>query len=155
LIEQGIADPQRLGITGFSYGGYGVLATVVSTNRFKAAVVQSGSVDLIGMVYGTMSPSGTAMWAEAWAENGQGRMGAPLWDRRERYIENSPIFYLDRVTTPVLAMCGVQDEGVTPTQGNEIFVALRRLGKEVEYAKYFGEGHGVLGWAKPLITKTE
>jgi len=91
-----------------------------------------------------------ASWAIAWAEEGQGRMGGSPWEFPERYIENSPIFYLDRVQTPLLIVHGTLDRGMSSSLSDEIFVGLRRLGKEVTYAKYKGEGHGFLAFANQV-----
>ena len=65
----------------------------------------------------------------------------PHGSERERFIENSPFFYFDRIQTPLLIIQGSTDTAVAPFLGDQIFVALRRLGKEAEYAKYEGEGH--------------
>jgi dipeptidyl aminopeptidase/acylaminoacyl peptidase len=76
-------------------------------------------------------------------------MGGTLWQYRDRYIENSPIFYLDRVEAPVLIIHGDADLGVAPFLTDEIFSDLRRLGKRVEYARYAGEGHWAASWSRP------
>jgi len=73
-------------------------------------------------------------------------MDGSLWQFRERFIENSPIFYLDRVETPLLIVHGSEDTAVAAFLGDEVFVALRRLGKKVEFAKFEGEGHSPLYW---------
>ena len=65
-----------------------------------------------------------------------------MWQVRERYIENSPIFYLDQVNTPLLIVQGTSDRITTPNNSEEIFVGLRRLNREAEYARYEGEDHG-------------
>lgn len=137
VVELGIADPDRLGIMGHSYGGYSTLALVEQTDRFKAAVDYAGLSDLISY-YGRMDRSG--MSSTAWAETGQGRMGGTPWQFANRYIENSPIFHLDRVQTAVLLVHGELDP-IPCQQAEEAYVGLRRLGKEVVYVKYAGEGH--------------
>jgi len=144
LVGAGIADPDRIGVIGQSYGGYSVLALIAQTNRFKAAVEIDGAGNLIG-VYGEMDKSGAAFGVSE-LEQGQGRMGGTPWQHRERYIENSPYFYLDRVETPLLIVQGAEDSTTAPFLADELFVALRRLGKEVEYAKYEGEGHSAVYW---------
>ena len=146
-IEIGVADPDRLAVMGHSYGGYGVLALLVQTRRFKAAVVSAGQGNLLH-AYSVMGRDGSAPDI-GWAEEGQGRMGGTPWAYRGRYIENSPVFYLDRVQTPLLIVHGGIDY---PPFANEIFVGLRRLGKEVVYVKYEGEGHwqGTWGYANVL-----
>lgn len=144
LVEMGVADPDRLALIGQSNGGYSVLGLIVQTHRFRAAVDIDGPGDLIGH-YGQMDPSGAAFATSL--EHGQDAMGGSVWEFRERYIENSPVFYLDRVDTPLLVVHGGSDTIVAPFLGDEIFVDLRRLGKEVEYARYEGEGHSPLYWS--------
>ena len=149
-VEAGVADPARIGVIGHSYGGYSTLALIAQSPRFKAAVMRAGTGDLIGS-YGQLSPDGTN-YGLPWAENGQGRMGGSPWEYRERYIENSPFFYLDRVRTPLLIIHGAEDHAVAPFLADQIFVALRRLGQTVTYARYGGEGHweGVWSYADQI-----
>lgn len=144
VVELGIADSNRIGVMGWSYGAYSTLSLIVQTTRFKAAVMGAGPGNLFSM-YGQMSTQGTS-WGIAWAEEGQGRMGGSPWEFRERYIENSPVFYLDRVQTPLLIVHGTLDR-LSSSLSDEIFVGLQRLGKEVTYAKYEGEGHAILAFA--------
>jgi dipeptidyl aminopeptidase/acylaminoacyl peptidase len=145
-VETGIADPDRLGITGASYGGYSTLALVVETSRFKAAVVTSSVSASLLTHYGLLREFDGCSCGLWWAESGQGRLGASPWERRDRYVENSPFFYLDRVRTPLLILQGARDY-VAPVYGaDELFTGLRRLGKEVEYAKYGSEGHNPEVW---------
>jgi dipeptidyl aminopeptidase/acylaminoacyl peptidase len=134
----GIADPTRIGVMGQSYGGYGVLSLIVQSTRFKAAISMSGLSDLTSD-YAYLSRDG-GDWT-GWAESEQGRMGGTPWQYRDRYIRNSPFFYLDRVRTPVLLEYGEEDETVPPLQSREAFVALRRLGKTATLVGYPGESH--------------
>lgn len=145
LIDLGIADPKRIGLMGQSYGGYCTLALLTQTSLFAAAVACSGFADLVG-TYLSMRENGSDNWL-GWCESGQGRMGGPLWEKRESYIENSPIFYLDRVQTPLLLVCGSED-GIAPAQAQAAFVGLRRLGKEVELRQYQGQGHWSGTWSE-------
>lgn len=144
VIEMGIADPERLGVIGHSYGGYSTLSLIVQTTRFKAAIEADSFGDLVSW-YGAMGEAGEA-FGVAHLEQGQGLMGGTPWQYRDRYIENSPVFYLDRVETPLLIVHGSKD-AVASFLGDEVFVGLRRLGKEVEYAKYGGEGHSPVTWS--------
>jgi dipeptidyl aminopeptidase/acylaminoacyl peptidase len=144
VIEMGIADPDRLGVFGHSYGGYATLATIVQTNRFKAAVASAGPGDLLSG-YGELSPNG-ATFGVGWSETGQGLLGVPPWENLPRYAENSPITYLNRVTTPLLIVHGADDQTVPAWQTDAVFVGLRRLGKEVAYRKYAGEDHVLQGY---------
>ena len=145
VIDLGIADPDRLGVMGHSYGGYSTLSLITQTTRFRAAVDSAGPGDLIS-AYGEMDKSGSA-GAIGWSETGQGGMVGTPWQYRDRYIENSPLFYLDRVETPLLIVQGELDRAVPPSQAEEVFVGLRRLGKEVVYAKYAGEEHWEGTWS--------
>jgi dipeptidyl aminopeptidase/acylaminoacyl peptidase len=143
VIDLGIADPDRLGVMGHSYGGYSTLSLIVQTTRFRAAVDSAGPADLISF-YGDLDKSGAA-GGIGWSETGQGGMVGTPWQFRDRYIENSPLFYLDRVETPLLIVQGDMDP--IWKQADEVFVALRRLDKEVMYAKYHGEEHWEGTWS--------
>ena len=105
-----------------------------------------GAGDLISS-YGQMGKDGTA-FGIAGAEGGQELMGGTPWEFRDRYIENSPVFYFDRIATPLLIIHGTDDFIVAPFLADEVFVDLRRLGKRVDYAKYLGEGHVPSDWSR-------
>jgi dipeptidyl aminopeptidase/acylaminoacyl peptidase len=142
-IEIGLADPERLGLMGHSYGGYSTLALITQTTRFKAAMA-SASIGDLPSAYGALRWEGSNYFIP-WAEDGQGRMGGSPWEFRSRYIENSPVFYLDRVTTPLLIVNGGED--LAPWLADQVFSSLRRLGKRVEYARYAGEDHHEGDWS--------
>jgi dipeptidyl aminopeptidase/acylaminoacyl peptidase len=146
-VELGVADQGRIGIMGHSFGGYSALAILVQTQRFSGAIMRGGFGDLRGL-YGQLSLDGRSHNLP-WVEEGQGSMGGSPWEVRERYLENSPLAYLDRVTTPLLIVHGEEDKTVGPFLADEVFVGLRRLGKRVEYARYAGEGHWEAGWSLP------
>ncbi|HJT30258.1 MAG TPA: prolyl oligopeptidase family serine peptidase [Pyrinomonadaceae bacterium] len=142
VIGLGICDPERVGITGQSNGGYGVLSLIVQTNRFKAAVDRMGPGNLISQ-YTQMSETGASIYIAEMVQ----RTGGSLWEKRDKFIENSPIFYFDKVETPLLIIQGTADRQVMAARSDEVFVSLRFLGKEVEYARYVGESHGVSDWS--------
>lgn len=142
VIELGICDPERIGITGQSNGGYGVLSLIVQTNRFKAAVDRMGPGNLISQ-YLQMSETGASVYTAEMVH----RTGGSLWEKRDKFIENSPIFFFDKVQTPVLIIQGTADQQAHTARSDEVFVSLRFLGKEVEYARYTGESHGVADWS--------
>ncbi|HJP94153.1 MAG TPA: prolyl oligopeptidase family serine peptidase [Pyrinomonadaceae bacterium] len=144
VIQLGICDPERIGITGQSNGGYGVLSLIVQTNRFKAAVDRMGPGNLISQ-YLQMTDTGVSVYTGEMVQ----RTGGSLWEKRDKFIENSPIFYFDRVQTPLLIIQGTGDRQVTVARSDEVFVSLRFLDKEVEYARYAGEPHGVTEWSFP------
>ena len=140
-IDLGVADPERLGVMGQSFGGYGTLSLIVQTTRFRAAIMRSGFGSLLG-IYGEMGKDGSA-YGIGVMEDGTTRMRGSPWEYRERYIENSPTFYLDRVQTPLFIVHGSDDPAAAAFLADEVFVGLRRLGKEAVYARYAGEGHGL------------
>ncbi|HET8922530.1 MAG TPA: prolyl oligopeptidase family serine peptidase [Candidatus Acidoferrum sp.] len=145
VIEMGIADPDRLGVMGHSYGGYSTLSLIAQTTRFKAAAMSGGTGDLVAS-YGEMHKDGSTYQVSI-METGQGSMGGTPWQFRDRYIENSPFFHLDRIETPLLILHGADDQAVASLRGDEVFVGMRRLGKEAEYARYEGEDHTPLDWS--------
>ncbi|HUP43696.1 MAG TPA: prolyl oligopeptidase family serine peptidase, partial [Thermoanaerobaculia bacterium] len=87
-----------------------------------------------------MRPDGTA-GTIGYYETGQGGMEGSIWERRDRYFENSPLFLFDRIETPLLIGQGDRDIWAGLAASDAIFVALRRLGKAVEYRIYEGEEH--------------
>jgi dipeptidyl aminopeptidase/acylaminoacyl peptidase len=143
VIDLGIADPESLGVMGHSYGGYGVLALIVQTTRFKAAINRAGPANYISM-YGILGDNGVS---SSTANIEGGVTGGTLWEKRDKFIENSPIFYLDKVETPLLIIHGTLDTAVPSFLTDEILVCLRRLGKHVEYANYRKEEHWEGNWS--------
>ncbi len=141
VVEMGIADPERLGVMGHSFGGYCALALIAQTTRFKVAISSGGYGNWIGH-YGQMRRDGStyARW------HTEGKLGGTPWQSRHRYIENSPVFYLDRVQTPLLLLHGGLDNAVPSFLADEIFAGLRGLEKWVMYVKYEGEGHTPADW---------
>jgi dipeptidyl aminopeptidase/acylaminoacyl peptidase len=140
LIEMGVADPERLGVQGTSYGGYATNLLITQTNRFKAAVNISGKVNMISFY--TDSPRLGVRNIHA-PEKSQDRIGATLWQQPQKYIQNSAIMFADRIKTPLLLITGDQDHNVPARQAMEMYYALRRLGKEVEWVNYMNGGHGM------------
>jgi dipeptidyl aminopeptidase/acylaminoacyl peptidase len=130
LIQQGISDPKRMVIGGWSYGGFMTAWTVTHTDRFKAAMVGAGVTDLFSMATTTdISPSFT-----------QGYMG-PLAANPAMYDLHSPARYLDHCHTPVLILHGEADVRVPISQGQEFYHGLRFMGKEAEMVTYPREPH--------------
>lgn len=140
LIAQGFVDPKRVGIAGQSWGGYQTAYIITQTNLFAAAVPNATVVNMTSAYGGIRWASGVER-AIVNYERGQSRIGGSLWEYPERYVENSPLFYLDRVTTPVLFMANDNDGAVPWYQGIEFFVAMRRLGKEAYMLNYNGDEH--------------
>ena len=146
LIEMGIADPDRLGVHGTSYGGYATALLITQTDRFKAAINISGKVNMVSFY--TDSPRLGVRNTHA-PEKSQDRVGGTLWEYPERYIEHSAVMHADRIKTPLLNISGDQDPNVPASQSREMYYAMRRLGKEVEWVRYVNGGH------RPPNSKTE
>ncbi|MES2522048.1 MAG: prolyl oligopeptidase family serine peptidase [Gemmatimonadota bacterium] len=139
LIAKGFVDPKRMGITGQSWGGYQSSYLVTVTNMFAAAVPNATVVNMTSAYGGIRWQSGLARSFQY--EHTQSRIGGSLWEYPERFIENSPLFRLDRVTTPVLFMANDNDGSVPWYQGIEYYVGMRRLQKEAYMLVYNGDEH--------------
>jgi dipeptidyl aminopeptidase/acylaminoacyl peptidase len=140
LIEMGVADPDRLGVQGTSYGGYATNLLIAQTDRFKAAINVSGKVNMVSFY--TDSPRLGVRNIHA-PEKSQDRIGATLWEQPHKYIQHSAIMFADRIKTPLLLITGEQDGNVPARQAMEMYYALRRLGKDVTWVQYTHGGHGM------------
>jgi len=141
LIREGFIDPEAIGIQGHSWGGYQIAYMITQTNIFAA--VESGAP-----VSNMTSAYGGIRWASGMVrqfqyEHTQSRLGASLWEVPFRYIENSPLFWADKVQTPILMIHNDEDGAVPWYQGIEYMMALRRLNKEAYMFNYNGEAHGL------------
>jgi len=132
VVSRPYVDGDRLGITGYSYGGYMSAWAIGQDTRFKAAVVGAPCIDLTSM-YGT-SDIGVTFGEVEW--------GGSRDEALEAYLARSPITYVDRVETPVLLLHGEDDVRCPIGQSEQYFVALKRLGKEVEMVRFPGCSHG-------------
>ncbi len=137
-------DADNIGIQGQSWGGYQVAYLVTRTDMFKAAMAGAPVSNMTSAYGGIRWGSGRSRMFQY--ERTQSRLGATLWENRTRYIENSPLFYADRVETPLLMMHNDDDGAVPWYQGIEYFVALRRLQKPVWMLVYNGEAHNLRQW---------
>ncbi|MDD2420326.1 MAG: prolyl oligopeptidase family serine peptidase, partial [Bacteroidales bacterium] len=149
LIEEGIADPERIGAQGHSWGGYQVAYLATRTNLF-AAIESGAPVVNMYSAYGGIR-WGTGLNRSFQYEHQQSRIGKTPWESPLRYMENSPIFTMDKVNTPILIMHNDQDGHVPWYQGIEFFVALKRLRKPVWLLNYTGEVH----WPQKLKNKID
>ena len=138
-------DSTRMGLQGQSWGGYQTAQLVTMTNRYKAAMA--------GAPVGNMfSAFGGIRWATGMSrqfqyEKTQSRIGKTMWEAPELYIENSPVFHLPKVETPLLIMHNDDDGAVPWYQGIEIFTGMRRLGKPCWLLNYNGDEHNLMKMA--------
>ncbi len=139
LLTRGYVDPKRLGLQGQSWGGYQIAYMITQTSMFAAAMAGAPVVNMTSAYGGIRWGSGVARAFQY--EVGQSRIGGSLWEAPMRYIENSPLFWLDKVTTPLFIMSNDADDAVPWYQGIEFFVGMRRLGKEVYLIDYNNDVH--------------
>jgi len=131
LVADGIADPGRLGLGGWSYGGYMTMWGVTQTGRFRAAVAGAG----IANWHSFHGASDLHPWDALFYE-------ADPYDPQGIYAARSPIYASHRVVTPTLVLHGLEDRVVPPDQGREFFRALKDRGVETRLVLYPGSGHG-------------
>lgn len=141
VVDKGIVDEKAIGIQGHSWGGYQIAYMVTQTNRFRAAAAGAPVVDMISAYDGIRW--GTGLPRQFQYERTQSRIGGSIWQYPTRFIENSPIFWMDRVQTPVMILQNDGDDAVPWYQGIEFFLALRRLGKPAWMFNYNGQPHGL------------
>ncbi|MEZ5319362.1 MAG: prolyl oligopeptidase family serine peptidase [Vicinamibacterales bacterium] len=141
VVEMGFIDPKRIGIQGHSWGGYQITHLITRTDMF-AAVEAGASVANMISAYGGIR-WGTGMSRAFQYEKTQSRIGGTPWDEPLKFIENSPIFWVENVHTPYLTIHNDGDDAVPWYQGIEFFSAMRRLGKEAYMFDYNGEPHGL------------
>ncbi len=148
LIEMGIADPDKLGLHGHSWSGYQTAFMVTQTDIFDAAIAGAPVSNMTSAYSGIRWGSGLARQFQY--EQSQSRIGGSLWEYPERYIENSPVFYADRINTPLLMMFGDADTAVPWYQGIEMYLAMRRLDKDAVFLQYRDEPHHLQEYANRL-----
>lgn len=139
LVEMGLADPDALGLHGHSWSGYTTAFIVTQTDVFAAAVAGAPVSNMTSAYGGIRWESGLARQFQY--ETSQSRLSGSLWEARADYVENSPLFYADRVSTPLLIQHGDEDGAVPWYQSIELYLALRRLGKDAVFLQYRGEPH--------------
>jgi dipeptidyl aminopeptidase/acylaminoacyl peptidase len=130
-IEEGWADEDRLGVGGWSYGGILTDHVIVKTDRFKGAI--TGASEFL-----YVTNYGHDHYQQYW----EGELGLP-WENREAWERISPFNQVDKVTTPTLIMGGEKDWNVPINNGEQLYQALRRMGKTTELVVYPGQGHGL------------
>ncbi|HSJ67151.1 MAG TPA: prolyl oligopeptidase family serine peptidase [Anditalea sp.] len=142
VLAKGFVDKENVAIQGQSWGGYQVAYLITQTNMFKAAGAGAPVVNMTS-AYGGIR-WGTGMSRMFQYEQTQSRIGGTLWDKPSHYIENSPLFYADRVTTPVLIMHNDADGSVPWYQGIEMFMSLKRLNSPAWLLVYNDEDHNLV-----------
>jgi dipeptidyl aminopeptidase/acylaminoacyl peptidase len=141
VLSMGFVDPARVGIQGHSWGGYQITYMITQTNIFRAVEAGASVVDMSGGYGGIRW--GTGMSRAFQYEKTQSRIGVAPWQNPSLYLENSPIYWIEKIKTPYLTMANDEDDAVPWQQGIQFFTAMRRLGKEAYMFTYNGEKHGL------------
>ena len=139
LIEKGFVDEDNIGVQGHSWGGYQIAHLVTKTDIFKAAESGAPVVNMISAFGGIRWDTGLSRQFQY--EHTQSRIGGSPWEYPQRYYDNSPIYNIDKINTPLLIMHNDADGHVPWYQGIEFFVSLRRLGKPSWLLNYNGARH--------------
>ncbi|MBU0508638.1 S9 family peptidase [bacterium] len=132
LAAKPFLDAKRVGAYGGSYGGFITLDLATKTDRFAALASLSGISNIT-------SYFGGGLWGFTYGDIALPR--AYPWNRRDVYVEKSPIFHADKITTPLLLAHGAADVNVPTVESDQMFVALKLLGKNVAYVQFAGEDH--------------
>lgn len=133
MVKEGIADPKRVGIMGWSFGGHHTFWGITQTNRFRAASAGAGATDLISMYSQTDLPEFYHVY-----------LGPKPWEDFELYEQKSAYRYVNQVQTPLLIQVGENDERVPAEQSIQFYEALKSIGNvDTELIIYPGQGHGI------------
>ncbi len=138
LVREGTVDPERLGVGGWSYGGMLTNYVITQTERFKAAITGASEVLYVANY-------GHDQYQLAWEEE----LGLP-WENRKLWEKLSPFNDVEKITTPTLVMCGALDWNVPVQNSEQLYQALKRLGRTTQLVVYPGEHHGI---RKPTFQK--
>lgn len=138
-LEKCSIDPDKVGLTGHSFGGYETNYIITQTNRFKAAVSGAGVADMTTCYF---SVNNRNLRSESWRFPEQCfRMKKGFFDLTHQYMENSPVFQSSQISTPLLLWSGKKDSSVEPRQSVAMFLALKNQRKEVNMLLYEKEDH--------------
>jgi dipeptidyl aminopeptidase/acylaminoacyl peptidase len=141
VCEKGFIDRKRIGLQGQSWGGYQVAYIITQTDLFACAMAGAPVANMTSAYGGIRWESGMSRMFQY--EKTQSRIGKNLWEAPFDYLENSPLFYADQITTPLLVMSNDNDGAVPWYQGIELYSAMRRLAKPTWLLNYNGDEHNL------------
>jgi len=142
LMDKGFVDKKHIGVQGQSWGGYQVAYLVTQTNLFAAAMAGAPVSNMTSAYGGIRWRTGLSRMFQY--EHTQSRIGGTLWEKPIQYIENSPLFFVEKINTPLLIRHDDKDGAVPWYQGIELFVAMRRLNKPAWLLNYNDEPHNLV-----------
>ncbi|WP_333696422.1 alpha/beta hydrolase family protein [Flavobacterium sp.] len=141
VINSGKVQKNKIALMGQSFGGYETNFIISQTNLFKTAISGVSIFDTNRMYFTLSESSGRP---EMWRfESQQWRMGKMLFEDRKAYSNNSPVNFVENITTPLLIWCGEEDKQVNPDQSIALYLALKRLKKEGILLMYPNESHSI------------
>ncbi len=141
LLQKGYIDEQRMGVTGGSYGGFMTNWLIGHTDRFKAAVTDRSVVNLA-------SDFGSCDFGWTFADD---ELDTTPWEDLDRYMRMSPITYVKNIHTPLLIIHSEQDLRCSVEQAEQLFAALKYLGREVLFVRFEGQSHGLSRGGHPKL----
>jgi dipeptidyl aminopeptidase/acylaminoacyl peptidase len=142
LAAHPFVDFRRVGCIGASYGGFMTELLLTKTNIFAAAVSHAGISDIA-------SYWGEGYWGYSYSA--VATADSFPWNRRDIYVNQSPIYSADKITTPLLLLHGSSDTNVPPGESLQLYTALKLLGREVELVEVLGQNHHILNYGKRLV----
>jgi dienelactone hydrolase len=141
IVDQGFIDEKKIGIQGHSWGGYQTAFLISQSDMFACAEAGAPVSNMTSAYGGIRLESGRSRMSQY--ERKQSRIGESLWKARDKFIDNSPLFFANQIKTPLLILHNDLDDAVPWQQGVELFSALRRLRKPVWLLNYNGEPHAI------------
>jgi len=146
LDAHAFVDPERLGCIGASYGGFMTMLLQTRTNLFSAAIAHAG-------ISSIASYWGEGYWGYSYSA--LATANSFPWNRKDIYVNQSPLFHADKISTPLLLLHGSVDTNVPPGESTQLFTALKLLGREVEYIQILDQNHHIMTYDKRILwTKT-
>jgi len=146
LAAHPFVDPERVGCVGASFGGFMTMLLLTRTDMFASAIAHAG-------ISSISSYWGEGYWGYTYSA--VATAGSYPWNRKDIYIDQSPLFAADKITTPLLLLHGSVDTNVPPGESTQLFTALKLLGREVEYIQVMDQNHHIMTYNKRILwTKT-
>ncbi|MBN2088630.1 S9 family peptidase, partial [candidate division KSB1 bacterium] len=139
LTAHPFVDDKKVGCIGASFGGFMTQLLITRTDLFAAAVSHAG-------ISAIASYWGEGYWGYSY--NSVSAANSFPWNRKDIYVDQSPLFAADKIVTPLLLTHGGDDTNVPPGESEQMYIALKLLGKEVEYLKVAGQNHWVMDYKK-------